>query len=72
MARNGQRADMNLELPVQDARRIEGVCKGLPLWHGEQFAVDALAGTASPELTDVHPGIFIALATRLEHPKPRS
>ena len=41
VARNVRLADMNLDVPVQDARRIEVVCNGLPLWHGEQLAVDA-------------------------------
>ena len=27
-------ADMNMGVPVSDARRIQGVCNGLPLWHG--------------------------------------
>ena len=41
VARNVRLADMNLDVPVQDARRIEVVCNGLPPWHGEQLAVDA-------------------------------
>ena len=51
VARNVRLADMNLDVPVQDARRIEVVCNGLPLWHGEQLAVDSSvpsAGMASP------------------------
>jgi len=32
---------MNVDVPVHDARRIEVVCNGLPLWHGVQLAVDA-------------------------------
>ena len=40
VARNMRLADMNLPVPVADARRIEIVCNGLPLWHGAQFAVD--------------------------------
>ena len=34
-------ADMNLDVPVADARRIEVVANGLPLWHGSQLAADA-------------------------------
>ena len=41
VAQNVRLADMNLDVPIQDARRIEVVCNGLPLWHGEQLAVDA-------------------------------
>ena len=32
--------DMNLGVPVHDARRIEVVANGLPLWRGAQVAVD--------------------------------
>ena len=41
VAQNVRLADMNLDASVQDARRIEVVCNGLPLWHGAQLAVDA-------------------------------
>ena len=34
-------ADMNLDVPVSDERRIEVVANGLPLWHGSQLALDA-------------------------------
>ena len=32
--------DMNLDLPASDARRIEVVANGLPIWRGVQVAVD--------------------------------
>ena len=32
---------MNLDMPIRDARRIEVVCYGLPLWHSAHLAVDA-------------------------------
>jgi len=32
-------ADMNLTIPCP-TRRIEIVCNGLPVWHGNQLAVD--------------------------------
>ena len=41
MAQNVGLADMSLQIPLHDARRIEVVCNGLPLWHGQQLAVDA-------------------------------
>ena len=31
---------MNLHVPVADARQIEVMANGLPLWHGSQLAVD--------------------------------
>ena len=61
---------MNLDVPVQDARRIEVVCNGLPLWHGERLAVDAtlvspLGRDGQPRANaDAHPGIVVAQATR--------
>ena len=41
VARNVRLADMNLDVPVADERRIEVVADGLPLWHGSQLALDA-------------------------------
>ena len=41
VAQNVRLADKNLDASVQDARRIEVLCNGLPLWHGAQLAVDA-------------------------------
>ena len=40
VARNVPLANMNIDVPVQDARQIEVVANGLPLWHGAQLAVD--------------------------------
>ena len=41
VAQHVRLADMSLQIPLHDARRIEVVCNGLPLWHGQQLAVDA-------------------------------
>ena len=41
VSRNVRVADMNIDVPVADARRIEVVANGLPLWHGSQLALDA-------------------------------
>jgi hypothetical protein len=41
VVRNMRLADMNLDVPVGDERRIEVVANGLPLWHGAQLAIDA-------------------------------
>ena len=46
VARNMRLADMNLPIPVADARRIEIVCNGLPLWHGAQLAVESAPSLA--------------------------
>ena len=63
-------ADMNIDVPVSDDRRIEVVANGLSLWHGAQQAVDATivspvtrAGDAQPG-ADVHPGRAVAAAAR--------
>ena len=40
IARNVRPADMNLELPVADARRAKIVANGLPLWYDCQLATD--------------------------------
>ena len=57
VARNMRLANMNLPVPVADARRIEIVCNGLPLWHGAQLAVDTTCVspvTRSGESVPVH------------------
>eukprot|EP00439_Symbiodinium_sp_Y106_P030658 s1348_g3.t1 len=41
VARNVRLADMNLDVPVADERRIEVVANGLPMRHGSQLALDA-------------------------------
>ena len=48
VARNVRLADMNLDVPMQDARRIEVVCNGLPLWQLMPRSSAPSAGTASP------------------------
>ena len=65
---------MNVDVPIADARRIEVVANGLPLWHGSQLALDATIlsplmrlGEAHPR-TDVQPGCAVtAAAHRKRH-----
>ena len=70
VARNMRLADMNLPVPVADARRIEIVCNGLPLWHGAQLAVDTTCVSPVPRSgeprpgADSQPGLALQLATR--------
>ena len=40
-------AEMNVDVPVSDARRIEILASALPVWHGAQVAIDATM--VSPE-----------------------
>ena len=79
VARNMRLADMNIDVPVSDNRRIEVVANGLPLWHGSQQAIDATigspvtrAGEAQPG-ADAQPGPALVGATRRKrrqtHPK---
>ena len=70
VARHVKLADMNLDVPVADERRIEVVANGLPLWHGSQLALDATIvspltrrGEAHPR-ADVQPGCAVAAAAR--------
>ena len=70
VGRNVALAAMNIDVPVHDARRIEVVCNGLPLWHGAQLAVDATL--VSPvtrdgrphDGADNHPGWAVRNAVR--------
>ena len=64
----GARVARNVRLA--DARRIEVVANGLPLWHGSQLAIDATIvspltrfGDAHPR-ADVDPGCALAAAAR--------
>ena len=70
VARNVRLADMNIDVPVSDDRRIEVVANGLPLWHGSQQAIDATivspvtrAGEAQPG-ADARPGQALVGAAR--------
>ena len=59
VGRNVALAAMNIDVPVHDARRIEVVCNGPPLWHGAQLAVDAtlvspVAGKNKPRNSPTH------------------
>ena len=40
--------DLNLGLPITDARRLEVVANGLPSFHGAQVAVDVTLASATP------------------------
>ena len=70
VARNVRVADMNIDVPVSDARRIEVVCNGLPFWHGTQLAVDAtlvspLTREGQPQpAADAQPGVALARAAQ--------
>ena len=70
VARNVRVADMNIDVPVADDRRIEVVANGLSLWHGSQLAVDAtlvspLTRTGEPHpRADVEPGRSVTAAAR--------
>ena len=70
VARNVRVADMNIDVPVSDARCIEVVAHGLPLWHGAQLALDATivspvtrAGEPQPG-ADTRPGAAVHAAAR--------
>ena len=61
---------MNIDVPVSDARCIEVVAHGLPLWHGAQLALDATivspvtrAGEPQPG-ADTRPGAAVHAAAR--------
>ena len=70
VARHVRLADMNLDVPVSDERRVEVVAHGLPLWHGSQLALDATIvcaltrrGEPHPR-ADVQPGTAVSSAAR--------
>ena len=70
VARHVKLADMNLDVPVADERRIDVVADGLPLWHGSQLALTATivspltrCGEAHPR-ADVQPGCAVVAAAR--------
>ena len=70
VARNVRVADMNIDVPVSDARCIEVVAHGPPLWHGAQLALDATivspvtrAGEPQPG-ADTRPGAAVHAAAR--------
>ena len=70
VGRNVALAAMNIDVPVHDARRVEVVCNGLPLWHGAQLAVDAtlvspVTRDGRPHAgADHHPGWAVRNAAR--------
>ena len=56
VARNVRVGDMNIDVPVSDARRIEVVTNGLPLWHGAQLAIDATIVSPVTRTGSARPG----------------
>ena len=56
VARNVRLADMNIDVPVSDARCIEVVANGLPLWHGTQLAIDATIVSPVTRAGEPQPG----------------
>ena len=56
VARNVRVSDMNIDVPVSDARRIEVVANGLPLWHGAQLAIDATVVSPVTRTGSARPG----------------
>ncbi|OLP73283.1 hypothetical protein AK812_SmicGene47533 [Symbiodinium microadriaticum] len=70
VARNVRVADMNSDVLLSDARKIEVGCNGLPLWHGALLAVDAtlvspLTHDGSPQpAVDAQPGVSLARAAQ--------
>ena len=48
--------DMNIDVPVSDARRIEVVANGLPPWHGAQLAIDAAIVSPVTRTGSARPG----------------
>ena len=75
VARNVRVADINIDVPVSDARCIEVVAHGLPLWHGAQLALDATivspvtrAGEPQPG-ADTRPGAAVHAAARRKRDK---
>ena len=72
MCHNMRLVDMNVDVPMADARRIEIVANGLSLWNGAQLAVDATIvspitrrGEAQPG-AEVRPGQAVDAAVRRE------
>ena len=70
VARNVFLANMNIDVPIEDARQIEVVANGLPLWHGAQLAVDTTLvcpvrrdGGPRPN-GDIRPGVALITAAR--------
>ena len=53
--RNVRLAEMNLDVPVPDERRIEIVANGLPWWHGFQLALDATIVSTLTRRGEAHP-----------------
>ena len=71
VAQNVRLADMSLQIPIHDARRIEVVCNGLPLWHGQQLAVDATIVSPVRRDGQPRPGADARPATALSHAAQR-
>ena len=79
VARNVRLAEMNIDVPVSDDRRVEVVANGLSLWHGAQHAVEAAIASPVPRAgetqpgADLHPGRAVdSSARRQRHHLPRA
>ena len=66
VARNVRLADMNIDVPVSDDRRIEVVANGLALWHGSQQAVDATIVSPVTRAGEAQPGAAVQPGRALE------
>ena len=68
VARNIRIADMNVDVPVADAQRIEVVANGLSVWRMSQLAFDATIVSRLTRLgeaharADVEPGCVVSSA----------
>jgi len=56
VARNVALADMNLDEPVADGRRLEIVANGLGVYHGQQLAIDTTCISPITRAGEPHPG----------------
>ena len=63
--------DMNLDVPVADARRIEVMASRLPAWAGAQVAVDATLVSPVRRDGSIHPGTALTPGISLERAERR-
>ena len=68
VTRNVGLADMNLDEPVADGRRLDIVANGLGLYHGQQLAIDTTCISPTTRAGEPHPG---AAADNAHHRKRR-
>ena len=70
VAGNVRLANMNIDVPVFDDRRIEVVANGLSLWHGAQQAVDTTLVSPVTRAGDPHPGVQTCILAGLSMALP--